>query len=127
MVEVPAAALAIDLFEAAFLSIGSNDLIQYVTATSRDSGALAPLQDPRVGALLGMTQRELLKEMRFLSSDGSNFGGARAVVAVAGEIWWARPVVWIAGWPRVMRALDAGYKWVAARRGCSGATCEVKS
>jgi phosphoenolpyruvate-protein phosphotransferase (PTS system enzyme I) len=52
MVEVPAAALAIDLFEADFLSIGSNDLIQYVTASSRDAGALAPLQDPLQPALL---------------------------------------------------------------------------
>jgi len=46
MVEVPAAALAIDLFDADFLSIGSNDLIQYVTGTSRDSSSNAPLQDP---------------------------------------------------------------------------------
>jgi phosphotransferase system enzyme I (PtsI) len=52
MVEVPAAALAIDLFEADFLSIGSNDLIQYVTATSRDSRALAALQDPLQPAVL---------------------------------------------------------------------------
>ena len=52
MVEVPAAALAIDLFEADFLSIGSNDLIQYVTATSRDSSPLAPLQDPLQPAAL---------------------------------------------------------------------------
>ena len=52
MVEVPAAALAIDLFDADFLSIGSNDLIQYVTATSRDSGVLAPLHDPLHPAVL---------------------------------------------------------------------------
>jgi phosphotransferase system enzyme I (PtsI) len=52
MVEVPAAALAIDLFDADFLSIGSNDLIQYVTATSRDSNALALLQDPLQPAVL---------------------------------------------------------------------------
>jgi phosphotransferase system enzyme I (PtsI) len=52
MVEVPAAALAIDLFEADFFSIGSNDLIQYVSACSRDSGALAMLQDPLQPAVL---------------------------------------------------------------------------
>jgi phosphotransferase system enzyme I (PtsI) len=52
MVEVPAAALAIDLFDANFLSIGSNDLIQYVTASSRDSSRLAPLQDPLQPAVL---------------------------------------------------------------------------
>ena len=52
MVEVPAAALAIDLFEADFFSIGSNDLIQYITASSRDSSPLAPLQDPLQPAVL---------------------------------------------------------------------------
>jgi phosphotransferase system enzyme I (PtsI) len=36
MIEVPLAALAIDQFDAAFFSIGSNDLVQYVTAASRD-------------------------------------------------------------------------------------------
>ncbi len=52
MVEVPAAALAVDTFAADFYSIGSNDLIQYVTACSRDSSPLAPLQDPLQPAVL---------------------------------------------------------------------------
>jgi len=52
MVEVPAAALAIDLFDVDFLSIGSNDLVQYVTGTSRDSNRHAPLQDPLQPAML---------------------------------------------------------------------------
>jgi phosphotransferase system enzyme I (PtsI) len=52
MVEVPAAALAMDLFEADFVSIGSNDLIQYATACSRDSATLAALQDPLQPAVL---------------------------------------------------------------------------
>jgi len=52
MVEVPAAALAIDLFDADFLSIGSNDLIAYLTASSRDSSHLAQLHDPLQPAVL---------------------------------------------------------------------------
>ena len=60
MVEVPAAALAIDLFEADFFSIGSNDLIQYITASSRDSSPLAPLQDPLQPAVLRLI-REVVK------------------------------------------------------------------
>jgi len=52
MVEVPAAALAIDLFDADFLSIGANDLIAYLTASSRDSSRLAPLHDPLQPAVL---------------------------------------------------------------------------
>src|SRR5207237_9969619 len=52
MVAVPAAALALDLFDTDFVSIGSNDLIQYVTACSRDSASLSALQDPLQPAVL---------------------------------------------------------------------------
>jgi phosphotransferase system enzyme I (PtsI) len=52
MVEVPATAVAIDLFDTEFYSIGSNDLIQYVTACSRDSSQLNALQDPLQPAVL---------------------------------------------------------------------------
>ena len=48
MVETPAAAIAADRLDAAFFSIGSNDLIQYVMAASRDgTGRVAALQDPK--------------------------------------------------------------------------------
>lgn len=52
MVEVPAAAIAVDEFDADFYSIGSNDLVQYVTACSRDSSALAALARPDATAVL---------------------------------------------------------------------------
>src|SRR3982074_239718 len=54
--------------------------------------AVAPLQDVRFRALLGISRQELLREMRFLLSDGRQYGGADAVVALAGEIWWAIPL-----------------------------------
>jgi phosphotransferase system enzyme I (PtsI) len=52
MVEVPAAALTIESFDAAFLSIGSNDLTQYVMAAGRDIAAVAGLADPSHPAVL---------------------------------------------------------------------------
>ena len=52
MVEVPAAAIVIDQFDADFFSIGSNDLTQYVTAAGRDIGAVAELADPLNPAVL---------------------------------------------------------------------------
>ena len=87
--------------------------------------AVAPLQDPRVGALLGLSRAELLRELRFLLSDGSQFGGADAVIAVAREIWWGRPVVWLARVPGMMEWLRRGYSWFAARRSCAAVGCEV--
>jgi phosphotransferase system enzyme I (PtsI) len=56
MVEVPAVAITPARFSrAAFFSIGSNDLTQYVMAASRESEAVAALHDvaqPAVGALI---------------------------------------------------------------------------
>ncbi|MCP1842464.1 phosphotransferase system enzyme I (PtsI) [Bradyrhizobium sp. USDA 4523] len=57
MVEVPAAALAVSSFKAAFFSIGSNDLAQYVLACDRSNGALAPLVDPLHPAVLELIAR----------------------------------------------------------------------
>lgn len=57
MVEVPAVAVAPDLFSAAeFLSIGSNDLTQYVTAASRDDARVATLNDASHPAVLRLIQ-----------------------------------------------------------------------
>ncbi|MBS7706165.1 HPr family phosphocarrier protein [Chelatococcus asaccharovorans] len=52
MVEVPAAALTIKRFNADFYSIGSNDLVQYVTAAARDNGAVGDVYDPLNEAVL---------------------------------------------------------------------------
>ena len=46
MVEVPAAALSIEDFDVDFYSIGSNDLLQYLAAASRDDPELAELARP---------------------------------------------------------------------------------
>jgi predicted DCC family thiol-disulfide oxidoreductase YuxK len=86
---------------------------------ARRGMAVAPLQDPRVGALLGMTRAELLRELRFLLSDGRQFGGADAVLAIAREIWWARPLVWLAMLPGMKDALHTGYRWIAGQRSCA--------
>ena len=88
---------------------------------ARRGMAVAPLQDPRVGALLGMHRELLLRELRFLLSDGKQYGGADAVVAVARQIWWARPLVWFAELPGAMKLLHSGYRWVASQRSCAAA------
>ncbi|MGB2634231.1 MAG: DUF393 domain-containing protein [Candidatus Acidiferrum sp.] len=86
---------------------------------ARRGFAVAPLQDPRVSALLGLSQPELLRELHFLLSDGTHSGGADAVLAVARQIWWGRPLVWLSTIPGMMNLLHAGYRWIAARRSCA--------
>ena len=59
MVEVPAAALTIDalLPEVDFVSIGSNDLIQYTMAADRDNPKVAHLCEPFNPAVLHLIRR----------------------------------------------------------------------
>ncbi|MBC7988782.1 MAG: phosphoenolpyruvate--protein phosphotransferase, partial [Luteimonas sp.] len=58
MIEVPAAALALPTFVAAvdFLSIGTNDLVQYLLAVDRNNEALGELYTPLHPALLRLLQ-----------------------------------------------------------------------
>ncbi len=56
---VPAAALMIDRFEPDLLSIGSNDLLHYVTAAGRDNAAVTSLLDPSNPAMIELVQRVL--------------------------------------------------------------------
>jgi predicted DCC family thiol-disulfide oxidoreductase YuxK len=86
---------------------------------------VAPLQDPRVGPLLGLSHAELMYEMQFLLADGTRFGGADAAVALAREIWWGRPLVWVSKIPGVMGWLRSGYRWIAAKRQCAAEGCEI--
>jgi predicted DCC family thiol-disulfide oxidoreductase YuxK len=88
--------------------------------------SLAPLQDPRVASLLALPRQHLLLEIRFVAPDGRHYGGADAVVALAREIWWARPVVWLAKVPGIMKTFRRSYRWIAARRHCSAAHCQLR-
>ena len=80
--------------------------------------AIAPLQDPRVGALLGLTQEQLLQAIRLVMSDGKQYTGADAFLALASELWWASPLVWVSKVPGGSTALRTGYEWVATHRRC---------
>ena len=85
--------------------------------------ALAPLQDPRVAELLGLSHEDLMKEMQFLMNDGRRYGGADAAVQLAREVWWAVPLVWFSKIPGIMDILRKGYRWVVAKRKCAAAYC----
>jgi phosphotransferase system enzyme I (PtsI) len=87
MVEVPAAAIAVDMFDAAFFSIGSNDLTQYVMAAARDNHSLAELNDPTNPAVLDLIARVAAHgkaRARKVSLCGDAGGDPRYVEALLG-------------------------------------------
>jgi phosphotransferase system enzyme I (PtsI) len=66
MIEIPAAALAVQMFlkRLDFLSIGTNDLIQYTLAIDRADNAVAHLYDPLHPAVLGLISHTLKEAQR---------------------------------------------------------------
>ena len=77
MIEVPAAALALGIFTSKldFLSIGTNDLIQYTLAVDRTDDAVAHLYDPLHPAVLSLLAHVLKTAEK-----------ARVPVALCGEM-----------------------------------------
>jgi phosphotransferase system enzyme I (PtsI) len=110
MVEVPAAALAIDRFEAAFFSIGSNDLTQYVTASARDIASVALLADPRNPGVLRLIG-EVAAHGRAVGRDVSVCGDAAGDPALV-------PLLLAAGIETLSMAPNAVGAVKAAIAGC---------
>lgn len=77
MIEIPAAALCVDMFmrKLDFLSIGTNDLIQYTLAIDRVDDAVAHLYDPLHPAVLLLVARVIQLANR-----------AKVPVAICGEM-----------------------------------------
>ena len=77
MIEIPAAALCLDMFlrKLDFLSIGTNDLIQYTLAIDRVDDAVAHLYNPLHPAVLWLVARIIQSANR-----------ARVPVAICGEM-----------------------------------------
>ena len=89
MIEVPAAALSARLFLSRldFLSIGTNDLIQYTLAIDRADHSVAPLYDPfhpAVLRLIAMTIREARRAGKPVSVCGEMAGEVDATRLLLG-------------------------------------------
>ena len=85
------------------------------TFTSRGF-AFAPLQ-------LELKPGERPTEMRVRPVDGRDFGGAAAVLFLAGFVWWGRPLLWFAKIPGARKVLHRIYREIASRRSCDNGAC----
>jgi predicted DCC family thiol-disulfide oxidoreductase YuxK len=85
------------------------------TFTSRGF-VFAPLQ-------LELKPGERPTEMRVRMADGRDFGGADAVLFLAGFVWWGQPLWWFARIPGAKRLLRRIYREIAFRRSCDSGAC----
>ncbi|MCP5539340.1 MAG: DUF393 domain-containing protein [Akkermansiaceae bacterium] len=64
-------------------------------------------------------------EMRLRWHDGREFGGADALVFLAGRVWWATPV-WLLAWvPGARGLMRAVYRMIAENRHCRAGACSL--
>jgi len=78
-----------------------------------------PLQTPWVRERLGLQPGAPLEEMRVLTKEDQDLGGAAAIIFLARKIWWGWPLYLFAQLPGTRRMLDRAYRWIAAHRGCA--------
>lgn len=87
----------------------------------------APLQTPSLQTRLRSRAADPLAEMRVLTAEGADLGGADALIFLARRVWWMWPLYATAQLPGLRSALRRVYRWVAARRRCAGHTCAIPS
>jgi phosphotransferase system enzyme I (PtsI) len=124
MVEVPAAALAIERFDAAFFSIGSNDLTQYVTAAGRDIAAVADLANPLNPAVLRLI-RMVAEHGRTSGREVSLCGDAGGDPAVVAALL-AAGLRSLSVAPAALAAIKAAIGQVHLGRRADGATRQAR-
>jgi len=113
MVEVPAAALMLERFtNAAFFSIGTNDLLQYLSATARDDGEMQELQQkalPALSTLIEICVTAAGKLGKPLSVCG-DLAGDPAGVALLTGVGVQRLSIGAAQFPRIAALLAEGVR-----------------
>ena len=85
-----------------------------------------PLQTTWVMQRLDLEPGAPLEEMRVLTNDGRDIGGADAVIFLARQIWWTRLFAALARLPGMHNLLHRSYRWIAVHRGCDDIACDIK-
>jgi predicted DCC family thiol-disulfide oxidoreductase YuxK len=85
-----------------------------------------PLQTNWIMERLDLESGAPLEELRVLTADGRNIGGADAVIFLARQIWWTWPFAALAQLPGMHKPLDRGYRWIAAHRVCDHIRCSLE-
>ena len=84
-----------------------------------------PLQAEWVGPATGLTEAELMTEMKVLTDAGVVIGGIDAWIYLARRVWWLMPLYMMGNIPWGHRLLDRFYRAFAENRYCVGGTCKI--
>ena len=85
-----------------------------------------PLQTKWLMERLDLAAGAPVEELRLLTADGRDIGGAEAIIFLSREIWWTWPFAALAQLPGMHKRLDRGYRWIAARRVCDHVRCSLE-
>ena len=86
---------------------------------------VTPLQTPWVVEKLGRDAKLNLQELGLLTRDGRLLEGVDAYVYVADQVWWGKPLAWLARFAWVDRVLRWAYRWIAAHRTQISRACRL--
>ena len=78
--------------------------------------ALEPLQSPWVARALGVSEADVLRDVRLWLSDGRQFYGADVYRVLLKNIWWASPLYFLSIVPGLRLIFDRTYRFVADHR-----------
>ena len=88
--------------------------------------SIAPLQTKGVQQELRLSEGELLRDLRLLTSSGEIISGADVYLYVARRIWWAWMFYALFSLPGFNFLLHRGYRLVANNRYCIAGKCQVR-
>src|SRR4051812_26059036 len=100
--------------------------VPFWRTTLRKRGfAIAPLQSPWVRAKLGLSELDILLNLRLLLHSGQHISGADAYRYLLARIWWAWPIYLFSIAPLSSRLFDWGYHTFAKNRFAFSGACGI--
>ncbi len=81
------------------------------------------LQSGWVGPYFGMSQQDLVKDIRLVRSGGTNVEGADVYRFVMKRIWWAVPLYYLSVVPCFKTIFDMSYRMFADHRHLFSRSC----
>lgn len=95
-------------------------------ALRRRGFGIAALQEPWVLERVGLSEREVVEDLRLLLADGSHLAGVDAYRYAMRRIWWAVPLYGLSILPGCRALFDAAYRVFARHRHRVSAACRLE-